>query len=90
MSTDSNPTGTPQRRRQGLIFGFVLGCALTAVAMGFLWSSDSTRQEDTISALSSQISEKDATISTLSSQLSERDKASGAAASEGKPPGAQP
>ncbi len=74
MSNDSNSVGTPYRRYQGLIFGFVLGVAITAIVMGLLWSSDSARQEEIIKSLSSQNSEKDATIGTLSAQLSERDK----------------
>ena len=74
MSNDSNPAGTPYRRRPVLIFGFVLGVAITAVVMGLLWSSDAARQEEMIKSLSSQNSEKDATIGTLSAQLSERDK----------------
>ena len=76
MSKDSKPVDMPDRRLQRLIFGFVLGVAITAIAMGFLWSSYSTEQEETIRALSSQISEKDATINTLYSQLSEQDKGS--------------
>ena len=90
MSTDSNAVGTPYRRHQGLIFGFVLGVAITAVVMGFLWSSDSARQEATIKELSSQISEKDMTIGTLDSQLSARDKGSGSSKSGEKPSGGQP
>ena len=76
MSNDSNSVATPRRRYQGLIFGFVLGAAITAVVMGFLWSSDLSKQQETIKELSAQNSEKDGTIGTLSAQLSERDKVS--------------
>lgn len=85
MSNDSNSVGASSRRYQGLIFGFVLGVAITAVVMGFLWSSDLTRQEETIKSLSSQNSEKDATIGTLSAQLAKGDKGSKADPSGGQP-----
>ena len=90
MSNDSNTVSTPSRRYQGLIFGFVLGVAMTAVVMGFLWSSDLARQEETIKALSAQNSEKDATIGTLAAQLSERGKGSQAARPADGSSGGQP
>ena len=86
MSTDSKPLGTPYR----LVFGFVLGVAITAIVMGFLWSSDSARQDETIKELSSQISEKDATIGTLYAQLREREKGGESSKSGEKPSAGQP
>lgn len=90
MSTDSNAVVTPYRRYQGLMFGLVLGAAIAAIVMGFLWSSDSVRQEDTIKELSAQNSEKDATIGTLTAQLRERDKGSESSKPGNKPSAGQP
>ena len=90
MSNDSNPVVTPYLRYRGLIFGFVLGVAITAVVMGYLWSADLTRQEELIKELSSQNSAKDGTIETLSAQLSERDKGTKSGQSGDTRPGGQP
>ena len=69
MSKDANVVDRKHRRHHGLILGFVVGVAITAVVMGFLWSLDSARQEKRIKDLGAQLAERDATIESLYAQL---------------------
>lgn len=80
MSKNPNAVDTKPRRTRGLVFSFVLGAAVTAIVMAFLWSSNSARQEERIQELSAQISEKDATIGTLYAELEAKNEGGGSSA----------
>ena len=88
MSKNANAAHRKYRRHLWFIFGFVLGVAMACVVMGFLWSSDSARQEGRIKDLRAQLSERDATIESLYAQLPAKQE--GTSTSENPPSAEKP
>lgn len=84
MIQDAN-VGTGHRRRGGIVWGFLLGAAVTSIIMGFLWSSDSSRQDERMRQLTAEIAERDATIETLYSQVGV-EKPAGEPSTSSQPP----